>query len=416
MGANVNDKSAGQIATLGLIGCFAAWLWCPFNAILPLDWLGYTRIALFLLISVFWVVVVAGLHLPNAAATKQSQQRLQQAVAQPGAAAAGVSLDWYQQLSTKLTAMHTNTTILMGLAVVGAVYLCFPQAAVTSASDAMTAGWGHLLDTYTEKNLFVNGIAICFLGAFWGMSIIFAILDFTHGPTLAPFKVQEAKQVTPMHWVKCIPLVLANHVVLYVSLLGVWEVYSRTAITPFSREIPSIVTVLVQILCYIPCADTFFYFPHKMFHANAWLFQHIHSWHHSISAPFAMSAIYSHPVEFLIGNVPVVAMGPLLVGSHMTTMWLWACLAVIETTFSHSGWQLPGLPGNQSHDYHHSTFVASDGPQNLGTFGCLDQLLGTNKGYQKSWQAGTSQSYKTPDYPVDKIIAQTAPPAEEQKC
>jgi sterol desaturase/sphingolipid hydroxylase (fatty acid hydroxylase superfamily) len=57
------------------------------------------------------------------------------------------------------------------------------------------------------------------------------------------------------------------------------------------------------------------------------------------------------------------------------------------------------LPGNQSHDYHHST-----APENLGAFGCLDHLLGTNWGFLRTWQASVNKSYSTPDYPVDKIL------------
>ena len=61
--------------------------------------------------------------------------------------------------------------------------------------------------------------------------------------------------------------------------------------------------------------------------------------------------------------------------------------------------QLPILPGNQSHDYHHST-----APENLGSFGILDYLYGTNWGFLSTWQASVNKSYSTPDYPVDKIL------------
>mmetsp|Transcript_32649 Transcript_32649/g.45566 ORF Transcript_32649/g.45566 Transcript_32649/m.45566 type:complete len:417 (+) Transcript_32649:29-1279(+) len=416
MGTTVNDKTAAQYATVGLLGLILAWLWCPYEEIMPLNAWGYGRVAVLMIVSVGWLVVVVGLDAPSSDARQRSQQRLQQAVAQPGAQAAGVTTDWYNKMSANLSAFHTHTTVACGLVVVALVYVCFPQAAVTVASDKMATGWEYLLANYSEKDLFIYGISICFLGSFWTMSIVFAALDFLHGPTLAPFKIQESKQITPMHWVKCLPLVLVNHVVLFATMFLVWEVYSRTAIEPFSKELPKFGTVLVQFLCYIPVADAFFYFPHKLLHANSWLFAHVHSWHHSQSAPFAMSAIYAHPFEFLIGNIPVVAMGPLLVGSHMTTMWLWACASVIDTCLSHCGWQLPGLPGNQSHDYHHSTFVAADGPQNLGTFGCLDHLFGTDRGYLRSWQASLSVGYSTPDYPVDKILAQSAPNKSEEKC
>ena len=71
-----------------------------------------------------------------------------------------------------------------------------------------------------------------------------------------------------------------------------------------------------------------------------------------------LQAIYSHPLEFLVGNVPVVALGPLLLGSHLSIFYLWAFAAVFQTCINHCGWQLPLLTsGNQTHDYHHSTYV-----------------------------------------------------------
>ena len=130
------------------------------------------------------------------------------------------------------------------------------------------------------------------------------------------------------------------------------------------------------------------------------VYENIHSIHHSWKAPIALSAIYSHPVEFLVGNVPTVAAGPLLLGSHITTFWLWAFAAVVGTCLNHCGYQLPFLPGNQIHDYHHSTFVPADGPQNLGVLGCLDHLCGTDKGFLASWQVKLHQRYAETSHPT----------------
>lgn len=88
----------------------------------------------------------------------------------------------YTKVSTNLEALHTHGTIsgellarllqmcsidttsrAVGLLAVLAVYLCFPQAAVTIASNQLTEGWEHLLANNSEKDLFVNGISLCFL-------------------------------------------------------------------------------------------------------------------------------------------------------------------------------------------------------------------------------------------------------------
>jgi len=97
----------------------------------------------------------------------------------------------------------------------------------------------------------------------------------------------------------------------------------------------------------------------------------------------------------------------MLCGAHITVFWLWTFAAVIETSLTHSGWQLPLLPANQNHDYHHSTFDPAAGPQNLGVLGIMDHLFGTDRGFAASWQAtNCNGTYKTPDYPIDKILSE----------
>jgi methylsterol monooxygenase len=114
-------------------------------------------------------------------------------------------------------------------------------------------------------------------------------------------------------------------------------------------------------------------------------------------------------VEFLIGNVPVAAAGPMLLGSHILIFYLWSGAAVVSTCLSHSGYQLPFLGGNQDHDYHHST--AAD---NLGVTGVLDALYKTNVHYLTSWQYKVNKSYSTADYPIDKIIE--SQPTDPECC
>ena len=59
--------------------------------------------------------------------------------------------------------------------------------------------------------------------------------------------------------------------------------------------------------------------------------------HHSWPAPTSLCSIYAHPLEFLVGKLPVVAVGPLLIGTHVTVFWLWALAAVADTVLTHSG-------------------------------------------------------------------------------
>jgi len=80
-------------------------------------------------------------------------------------------------------------------------------------------------------------------------------------------------------------LSLLNQLVMFGVLHLVWLAYEATAgASAFSAELPSLVTVLINVLCFLPIADFFFYFPHKLLHSNAWLFQHVHAIHHRLVA------------------------------------------------------------------------------------------------------------------------------------
>ena len=79
----------------------------------------------------------------------------------------------------------------------------------------------------------------------------------------------------------------------------------------------------------------------------------IHKTHHEWTAPIGIVSIYAHPLEHAVANLMPPALGPLLLGSHLATAWLWFALAIMSTTVAHSGYHLPFFPSPEAHDYHH---------------------------------------------------------------
>lgn len=84
------------------------------------------------------------------------------------------------------------------------------------------------------------------------------------------------------------------------------------------------------------------------------LYKHIHKIHHELIDPFGIGSVYCHPIEHFLVNVFPLVLGPVLIGAHMSTMYLWFVMAIANATNSHSGYHLPFLASPEAHNYHHA--------------------------------------------------------------
>ena len=65
-----------------------------------------------------------------------------------------------------------------------------------------------------------------------------------------------------------------------------------------------------------------------------------------------MACVYAHPLEFTVGNVLPIYVGPVITNAHEWTCYLWWAGAMAGTCLGHCGYVLFGY--YDAHDDHHA--------------------------------------------------------------
>jgi sterol desaturase/sphingolipid hydroxylase (fatty acid hydroxylase superfamily) len=144
-----------------------------------------------------------------------------------------------------------------------------------------------------------------------------------------------------------------------------------------------------QFAVFLVIEDAAFYWSHRLLHIPI-LYRNIHKTHHEYKTTISTAAEYSHPLEYLFGNILPVVLGPKLLGyrCHIWTFWMWLIVRLNRTIEFHSGYSFPWSPwrimpwfvGGDFHDFHQSRVTGNYG----GVFGWWDAVLKTkSKGYEK---------------------------------
>ena len=215
------------------------------------------------------------------------------------------------------------------------------------------------------------------------MCLTVLLIDY---PWAAYMKCQPGKY---MDWTmvrKILKNVGAQQLTVYPFFLWLGADAVRARLS-FAPELPSAKETLLSLVFFALCAEVYFYHCHRLLH-HPLLYPHVHKVHHEFTYPIALECIYFHPVESVL-NFGVVASGPLILGSHVTLLYLFTVIGVANVLIHHCGHEVPldsfGLGSmTHQHDFHHKVFN-----RNFGVIGICDTLYGTRApydSYHERWE------------------------------
>lgn len=150
-----------------------------------------------------------------------------------------------------------------------------------------------------------------------------------------------------------------------------------------SENIPDLLTMSGHVFFFVVVEDFFFYWGHRILH-HPFLYKRIHKKHHMFKTltGYCIASEFTHPVETVLANVVPVLAGPMMVGPHLITYFVWVVLRMLKTCDAHCGYAFPWSPFGlffpfnpaERHDFHHE--------KNLGSFGSFfliwDTICGTD--------------------------------------
>lgn len=224
---------------------------------------------------------------------------------------------------------------------------------------------------------------------YWLVAAIFTVSDYylsSTSPKLSaantvdssPLSQQKIQHDSPIHTLDwshyhdAITISMRNHLCGSLpTMIFFGHCYTIHQCPLYDDPLPSFYELLYQIIGILLVEEIGFYYLHRLFHENKYLYQSMHQYHHHWHRPVSVAATDCHLIEHILINVSPVSLGPLLVRAHYYVWFIWCSITVMNTLSVHSGFKWSILRAKR-HDRHHQYKVC-----NYGVLGLLDRLHGT---------------------------------------
>ncbi len=219
---------------------------------------------------------------------------------------------------------------------------------------------GGLLEIYNEPLFWQFPVASAAISAF--AFLLFALpmtwLAAKDPDWAAPYKIQSRRARQQELFGASMKTWVVNNAILFPVVMLGWPLLRHSGV--HAGPLPPWYVIVGQLVFFIYLDDFLYYWFHRSMHSR-WAYKKIHSWHHRILTPWAVTGVYMHPVEYVL-TATVALVGPIALGSHVVVLWIWFTFRQWEAAEGHCGYEfswtpthlLPFNDGARHHDFHHA--------------------------------------------------------------